>query len=277
MTPSFFIIGAGKCGTTSLWTYLDKHPQIAMSRIKEPSYFSMESQFARGPDWYRSLFKKTGNVLHTGEASNSYSALGVFPDTLDRIAEFSPKAKFIYSVRHPRGRTESDWMERQKTQAVSFSDFLAKDTLYRDKNLYLRTLTAYQNRFGADRVHLIFYDDLVSNPVSTVEGCLQFLGLQSDDNLGVGKTHRSSSDFVALPSGLRKLQNNRVYDFAARLVSSDLKTKIRGLIGHRQTVSRPVWLPDDFEKFRDEFETTTAAFLKHAGRDEALWNWDFAT
>ena len=40
--PNFFIVGAGKAGTTSLYSYLRQHPQIYMSPVKEPCYFASE-------------------------------------------------------------------------------------------------------------------------------------------------------------------------------------------------------------------------------------------
>jgi hypothetical protein len=56
--PNLFIIGAMESGTTALDEYLDFHPQIAMSQIKEPGYFVEELTQRQGEDWYLSLFQQ---------------------------------------------------------------------------------------------------------------------------------------------------------------------------------------------------------------------------
>jgi hypothetical protein len=52
VTPSFFVLGAARCGTTSLHYYLDQHPDIAMSAVKEPNFFL----FRQTPDGPEPLF-----------------------------------------------------------------------------------------------------------------------------------------------------------------------------------------------------------------------------
>ena len=56
--PNLFIIGAMKSGTTSLHEYLATHPEIAMSREKEPGYFVEELSLGKGEAWYLSLFER---------------------------------------------------------------------------------------------------------------------------------------------------------------------------------------------------------------------------
>ena len=106
--PNFLIIGAGKSGTTSLWSLLGQHPEIFVSRIKEPSFFSNDEQYTRGWMWYESLFRGARGENAIGEASNSYSATGIHPDTVRRIVESLPGVRLIYLVRNPFERMESD-------------------------------------------------------------------------------------------------------------------------------------------------------------------------
>ena len=58
--PDFLIIGAMKCGTTSLYHYLRDHPQIFMPTIKAPEFFAEESNWGRGIAWYRRQFEGAG-------------------------------------------------------------------------------------------------------------------------------------------------------------------------------------------------------------------------
>ena len=50
--PNLFVVGAAKAGTTALYDYLAQHPQVFLSRVKEPMFFSREDYYARGLDWY---------------------------------------------------------------------------------------------------------------------------------------------------------------------------------------------------------------------------------
>jgi hypothetical protein len=56
MLPTFIIIGAMKCGTSSLWHYLRIHPEIVMSKVKELDFFILERNYSKGIEWYRSNF-----------------------------------------------------------------------------------------------------------------------------------------------------------------------------------------------------------------------------
>jgi hypothetical protein len=98
--PNFFIIGAPKCGTTSLWVWLDEHPQIFMSPIKEPHFFNSDDRQAiRTLDEYKALFRgATEEHIAVGEASVWYLSSA---NAVDAILGYQPEAKFIVMVRNP--------------------------------------------------------------------------------------------------------------------------------------------------------------------------------
>ena len=107
MLPNTFIIGAGKSGTTSLWLYLNRHPDIALSRNKEPAFF-VRPNFREDLDWYESLFEPARIV---GEASTVYTAHPVFDGVPERIHSLVPTPKLIYLVRDPVERAISHYVE----------------------------------------------------------------------------------------------------------------------------------------------------------------------
>ncbi|VVT14418.1 sulfotransferase family protein [Erythrobacter sp. EC-HK427] len=272
--PTFLIIGAGKSGTTSLWNYLDQHPQAGMSRIKEPSYFSMDDVHARGLDWYATLYAGKENALVRGEASNSYSALETFPHTLDRIAEVMEAPKFLYIVRHPRARSESDWMQRSKISDVSFTDFLHNDPVYADKNRYLRTLEAYEARFGAGCVKVLFYDDLRSDAAGLLRGICEFLGIDPDFAFDFETRHGQSKEARKFVGGLGKLRNTKLYADLSMALPSGVKEKLRGALSTTHAIERPEWSAADIAWFREQFEAPSRAFLERVGRGADYWDWD---
>ena len=107
--PNLFIIGAMKSGTTTLHEYLDSHPQIAMSRIKEPGFFVEELTLRQGEDWYLSLFEQDDRFRYRGESSTHYTKLPVFRGVAERLSRFNPEARLIYIMRNPIERLVSHY------------------------------------------------------------------------------------------------------------------------------------------------------------------------
>lgn len=79
MTPNYLVIGASKCATSSLCANLGQHPDVFMTHPKEPSFFSHDPIYARGWDWYLSLFEDAGDVSARGEGSTSYTKAFAHP------------------------------------------------------------------------------------------------------------------------------------------------------------------------------------------------------
>jgi hypothetical protein len=107
--PNVFIIGAPKCGTTSLHFYLDQHPEISMSQVKEPNVFSSPRWMMRlERDHYRRYMDC--RAPRRGEASTSYSRYPVDGDAAARIHKAVPDARLIYLIRDPVERIISEYV-----------------------------------------------------------------------------------------------------------------------------------------------------------------------
>ena len=98
--PNLIVIGAQKCGTSSLELYLDLHPEIAMARPKqyELNFFSWEDVWRRGVGWYEQQFR---DAPVRGEKSNGYSAWPFWPFVPERMKDVIPDARLIYLLRDP--------------------------------------------------------------------------------------------------------------------------------------------------------------------------------
>src|SRR5687768_751449 len=107
MLPTFVIIGAMKCGTTSLHYYLAEHPDVCMSEVKETNFFVAELNYARGLPWYESLFPRRAAAC--GEASPVYAATWRFAGIPERMHAVLPRARLIYIVRDPVERMVSQY------------------------------------------------------------------------------------------------------------------------------------------------------------------------
>ncbi len=150
--PNFFIAGAPKAGTTSLYHYLDQHPEIFMSPVKEPHYFSAEfreenfepvrrvrlvranrelQEFLRGEmtgklfggtitKWedYLRLFANAGDAKAIGEASPAYLWSATAPNA---IGQKIPHAKILILLRDPAERAFSQYHHALANGAVQWS------------------------------------------------------------------------------------------------------------------------------------------------------------
>ena len=110
ITPNLVIIGAMKAGTTSLHYYLNLHPEISMSKVKEPAFFIEERNWRKGIKRYSSLFTNQTSVV--GEASTEYTKYPHFKEVPAKMHSTIPEAKLIYLVRDPIVRILSEYMHK---------------------------------------------------------------------------------------------------------------------------------------------------------------------
>ncbi|MGB3560491.1 MAG: sulfotransferase domain-containing protein, partial [Geitlerinemataceae cyanobacterium] len=117
--PDFLIMGAMKCATSTLHEQLALQPGFFMSELKEPNFFSNDEQYARGMDWYLSLFQGAPEHSLCGESSTHYTKLPTYPNTIDRIGKHLPQVKLIYVMRHPIDRLVSQYVHEWSQGRVS--------------------------------------------------------------------------------------------------------------------------------------------------------------
>ncbi|MFC1759697.1 sulfotransferase domain-containing protein, partial [Planctomycetota bacterium] len=109
--PNFMIIGASKCGTTSLWEYLNRHPDVFWANPKEPMYFNWELKRPREIEWYASLFADAADKQAIGEATTSYTYAPHTAKVPQRIHQLLPDCKLVYILRPPVARTYSHYVQ----------------------------------------------------------------------------------------------------------------------------------------------------------------------
>lgn len=180
----FFIIGAMKAGTTTLNDYLSLHPKIQISEPKEPGYFSRDERFNKGIEWYKAHFQK-GKSLDTllCDASTCYSRNLTFPNTIERLYEHNPDAKFIYVIREPVQRAISHYKHRMEENRINnlpiinMSDFLKNDIEILEAGNYNLQMDLYLRYFKLDQFLIIDFEDLITNPKFILGEVCDFLGV----------------------------------------------------------------------------------------------------
>ena len=153
--PNFLIIGAAKGGTTSLYHYLNQHPQVYMSPMKEPRFFALENEKLnfQNPDKainktsvtslseYYKLFDGVTNETAIGEASPLYM---YSTKAVERIAHYVPTAKLIAILRNPVDRAYSCYKHLIALEPYSFADAI----LHEDKRISQNWAHLWNYRLG---------------------------------------------------------------------------------------------------------------------------------
>lgn len=188
--PNLFIIGAQKCGTTSLHDYLARHPDIFMSEPKEPGFFVPEmTYYSKDEAWYLGLFAEAGGAKWIGESSTHYSKLPLYEGVPARIQAWSLEPRFIYLMRDPVDRAISHyWHNVRKLQETRpIERAVREDAQYRAFGDYAMQLRPWFEAFGRDSVLPLVFEELVAQPEQVLERLLHWLdlsGFPEDRELG---------------------------------------------------------------------------------------------
>jgi hypothetical protein len=191
--PNFFIVGAQKAATTSLYIYLKEIPGVYMSPIKEPLYFASHAVQSGAIEWIRDkkeylrLFEKARGYIAVGEASPIYLW---DPDAPKLIHQALPHTRIIMILRDPIERAYSNYLQFVKYSGIksSFYDELMRDykiqeklygrsQLYVELGMYYEQVKRYFDIFGREQVKVIIFEEFVQHPAQTVNEVLVFLGV----------------------------------------------------------------------------------------------------
>lgn len=272
--PNFFIIGAAKAGTTTLWHLLRQHPDIFMPELKEPWFLSHDDRYEKlGWSWYERLFRPGANCAAVGEASSCYCVTRLYPNAVRRLGRYFPDARLIYCVREPYARIESAWKQCLVTQhpmPPDFADAVRTYKLLIDSTRYGESLQAFLGVFPRSQIHIVLFDELSRTPVTVYGGCLEFLGVDPSfvpSDLTESK-NRSADKRIDTPAYLA-LKRSWPARIGRRILPPTMrKFFVRKL---KQPVAEAVWTPELREWVRNALEDDTRQFLQLAGLDRDLW------
>ncbi|WP_432797433.1 sulfotransferase [Poriferisphaera sp. WC338] len=180
--PDFVIIGGMKCATSTLHDQLQQQPGMFLTEPKEPYFFSNDEVYAKGLDWYASLFKEAKDDDLCGESSTHYAKLPTYPKTIERLLAYKPDVKVVYVVRHPINRLVSQYIHGWTEQEFSFGIDKAIDQVPRltEYSLYAMQLRPWIDAIGKDRIQLVFFDRLIKDSQYELERICKFLGYEGD-------------------------------------------------------------------------------------------------
>ena len=180
--PNFIIIGAAKSATTTLTTILPQHPDIFISKPKEPKFFGRN--YDKGWEWYASRFEAGKDYALRGEGSTMYaSKMKKFRHTPELMHQYLPHLKLIYLVRHPLDRIVSQWRHHRgrNPNCPQFDEIMSNRHLRRlvvGCSMYYQRLVAFKEFYPDDQIHCMTFEDLLSAPKQSLRKTLKFLGVK---------------------------------------------------------------------------------------------------
>jgi len=176
--PDFLIIGAMKCGTTTLQAQLATQPGIFMTTPKEPNFFSDDDVFAQGMDWYGALFDGASEGALKGEASTHYTKLPTHPETLLRMAPVLEAPKLIYMIRDPVARAVSHYMHEWSLGVMGHDPvaaFKAHPELVAYGS-YGMQIAPFVAQYGIENILLTSLEQIKTTPEAELARIGDFLG-----------------------------------------------------------------------------------------------------
>lgn len=277
--PNFFMVGAPRCATTTMYTYLKQHPDIYLSLLKEPVYFG--SDLTRQPlavtdeANYLGLFADAGDARVIGEGSVFYL---MSTRAAEELKQFSPSARILIMLRNPVDmmhslhalylRTRNDEIDDFDAAVAAEADrvqgrrlparcYFPEGLQYTRLARYAEPVERFLRAFGRDHVHVVVFDDLVRDPAGEYRRLLAFLGLPDHPvELDVDKATE-----LIRPMVLRQM----------RAASPEIRRKLKtGRDAHRGPRSRPV-SPELRARLAAELLPDVAQLSQLLDRDLTHW------
>lgn len=233
LAPGFLIVGAQRCGTTSLFKTLSQHPAV-LPAIYHKGVHYFDTAYHRGRDWYLGHFptirraeavrSRLGVPGITGESSPYYMFHPLAPV---RIAQDLPGVRLLILLRDPVERAysahahelargfETEPFERalelEPTRTDGERERLIADPNYHShhyqhnaylaRGRYIEQLTRLTELFGRDRLHVVDSDDFFTDPRPAFDAVCDFLGLPRWEQISFGRHNARAR--APMPARLR--------------------------------------------------------------------------
>ncbi len=216
--PDFFVVGAAKSGTTSLYYYLKQHPDIYLPPVKEPVFFASDIVeyahkckthirtfnqrkyfnkkylsekhiiYIKKYEYYKKLYQNVDQKFVAGDMSALYLFSKVAAENIKR---FNPNAKIIILIRNPVDRAFSQFLMRLRDGEIKEKDFLKeviidfkKDdenckAFYIEQGFYFNQIKRYLDIFGDKNVKIFLFEELITTPKKVLSEIFYFLSISN--------------------------------------------------------------------------------------------------
>ncbi|HET9487668.1 MAG TPA: sulfotransferase [Chryseosolibacter sp.] len=296
--PNFLIVGAAKCGTSSLNKYLDQHPQIFMSKVKEPRFITsqvnpfplngpgdhkVEAWYVKKYEDYVKLFEGAENYQAVGEASAD--TLYFYKGSIPVIKQYLGDPKIIIMLRNPVKRAFSAYQHlvRDLREDLSFEEGLKQEPErirnnweliyhYTAVSMYHDSVKAFLDNFS--NVKIILTEDQEKRPQQVIRDLFRFLEVNPDCDVNTEIRYNISgkpkSQWIHQFFFEGNMARNLARPIARTLFSQETRLRISQKI-QEKNLTRLTINPDTKETLQGYFEEDIQKLEKLLGRDLSLW------
>ncbi|UAB81923.1 sulfotransferase [Marixanthomonas sp. SCSIO 43207] len=259
-TVHFFVIGAARAGTTTLYSYLSQHPDIFLPNVKECNYFSsvqsLDKEVYKEPKYdkkyhmkiiasqkvYNNLFLPAKATQLKGDVSPSYLW---DRDTAKRIFEHNSEAKIILSLRNPIDRAYSHYLMHYNTgyeTEKTFEEALnaPKKPIWGGGNMYLE-MSSYFNQvkpyfdcFPSENIKVLIYEDWTKNKEKAFHDIYSFLGIQSFSKYAADEVY-NKTQAIKNKKALDILRQEKVKRSIQKLIPEAWTEKVKQQFFYKET------------------------------------------
>ncbi len=275
--PNLFVVGAPRCGTTSLYAALKQHPEVYASVLKEPHHYAgdlpEQPHTVRDRDDYLALFQGGEQHRYRAEASVWYLYSTAAPRA---IAAAHPEARAVVLLRDPvdmlislyalylrtgnEGETDADVALSREGPARFDGTYFPFGLHYRQLLRVDTALARWRDRFGDDRLRVLFYEEFYADPGAAFADLCDWLGIDA--------TAQVHFDAAAASAALRMTALRQL-----RALPAHLRAKLNPDAGRLHAAKRPVRIAAATRaRLRAEAAAVYAALRAQLGRPlPAAW------
>lgn len=273
--PNFIIFGSIKSGTGALHQYLGHHPEIFMSSLKEPRFFTYDErspkkqgskpfQIKTVADYSRCFAGVTREIV-IGEASSNYISSRA---AARKIRQLIPNVKLLASLRNPADRAYAHYMMSRKDRTNIILAELTKENMGRSvtTSMYYENLKYYQDLFSPDQVKVLIFEEWTERVDSALKEVYEYLEVDSDFQLPSSVKYAPA---IALWSGVGAtgwLRRVKPYlPIQLVMTVNRLKSKVTRPIPELPAEMRTrlmQWYKDDVLKLQDLLDRDLSVWLE---------------
>ena len=268
--PDFLVIGATKCGTTSLHDWLSRHEEAFVAPWKEMRFFLPGYRWERGMDWYAAQFAAAGDARACGEFSNGYGRGAEHPGVPARVAAALPGVRLVYVVRDPMRRLASHYRHRRVTgrEWRDAAAAIREDPAYVETGRYGAEIERWLPHVPRDRLLVLRAERIFADPAGELARLARHLGLALRPDLPF-RAENAARDRRPMPRALARVIGGLGAWGAGRRVARGLPAWASGpMRASDLAFDLPRGLRDDLIRV---YEADRAVLARHVPQADCDW------
>ncbi|MEM6579936.1 MAG: sulfotransferase [Pseudomonadota bacterium] len=275
----FLVPGFSKCGTTTLCSLLNQHPQIYIPELKEPWYFSSSDYPDRQSDYVKH-FAPALPQQKLGEGSVSYSGYLKEDLSISRILDNNAQCRIIFIARNPVRRIESSYREMHHSGVqfglnapFSLSENLEVFPQMINDSLFFERISKWVTAFGEEAILVVFLEDLQRDPAGELRRCFSHLGVSPEFELRDQAPLNAGSSKYYDTKLLRYLRCRPWSGFKLAKLNPVQQDRLFIPLGLRKAFRKPViWDEWSLQTVRERVQPDSYRFLSEYGKPSDYWN-----